>query len=81
GPETYDCGGFTAGTWLLAGYALPGSPEEQWAAGVAVPVRDLQVGDLVFSPTRRDVGINLGVGDVIDAPAATYQVGVRSPSA
>ncbi|CCG01814.1 NlpC/P60 family protein [Blastococcus saxobsidens] len=81
GPETYDCGGFAAGTWLLAGYALPATPEEQWATGAAVPVRDLQVGDLVFSPSRRDVGINLGAGDVIGASAATYQVGVRSLAA
>ena len=78
GPGTYDCGGFTAGTWLLAGYALPGAPEEQWATGTAVPLRDLQVGDLVFSPSRRDVGISLGGSDVIGASAETYRVGVRS---
>src|SRR3954471_6829081 len=25
GPETYDCGGFTSASWLVAGYALPGA--------------------------------------------------------
>ncbi|MGY2064414.1 NlpC/P60 family protein [Blastococcus sp. SYSU DS0619] len=77
GPETYDCGGFTAASWLLAGYALPGTPAAQWAAGTAVPTRDLQVGDLVFSPGGQDVGIYLGDGDVVGASAASYQVGVR----
>ncbi|MGY2082632.1 NlpC/P60 family protein [Blastococcus sp. SYSU DS0539] len=77
GPETYDCGGFTAASWLLAGYALPGTPEAQWATGAAVPIRDLQVGDLVFSPGGRDVGLYLGDGDVVGASAASYQVGVR----
>ena len=78
GPETYDCGGYTAASWLMGGYALPGTPQAQWAAGAAVPLRDLQVGDLVFSPGGADVGIYLGDGDVAGASAATYQVGVRS---
>ncbi|WP_346621870.1 NlpC/P60 family protein [Blastococcus montanus] len=77
GPETYDCGGFTAATWLLGGHALPGTPAGQWAAGAAVPARDLQVGDLVFSPGGQDVGVYLGEGDVIGASAASYQVAVR----
>ncbi|RBY94984.1 hydrolase [Blastococcus sp. TBT05-19] len=78
GPETYDCGGFTAASWLMGGYALGRSPQDQWAGGSAVPVRDLQVGDLVFSPGGTDVGMYLGDGDVVGASAATYQVGVRT---
>ncbi|MCA0144470.1 NlpC/P60 family protein [Blastococcus sp. LR1] len=78
GPDTYDCGGFTAASWLMGGYALARSPRAQWAGGTAVPVRDLQVGDLVFSPGGADVGMYLGDGDVVGASAATYQVGVRS---
>ncbi|WP_347059493.1 NlpC/P60 family protein [Blastococcus sp. HT6-30] len=81
GPETYDCGGFTAASWLLAGYALPGSPEAQWASGPAVPARDVQVGDLVFSPGGQDVGIYVGDGDVVGASAASYQVAVRAMAA
>jgi hypothetical protein len=78
GPDTYDCGGFTAASWLLAGYAVPATPQDQWAAGAAVPIADLQIGDLVYAPGGQDVGIYLGDGDVLGASAATYQVSVRS---
>jgi cell wall-associated NlpC family hydrolase len=81
GPETYDCGGFTAASWLLGGYALPGTPQQQWVTGTAVPLDGLQFGDLVFSPGGQDVGLYLGDGDVLGASAATYQVGVRSVAA
>jgi cell wall-associated NlpC family hydrolase len=81
GPDTYDCGGFTSAAWLLAGYAVPSTPESQWAAGAPVAVTDLQIGDLVFSPGGQDVGIYLGDGDVVGASAGTYQVGVRSVAA
>ena len=40
GPDTYDCGGFTSAAWLLAGYAVPATPQDQWATGAAVPVSD-----------------------------------------
>jgi cell wall-associated NlpC family hydrolase len=81
GPHSYDCGGFTAASWLMAGYAVPATPQDQWAAGAAVPMADLQIGDLVFAPGGEDVGIYLGNGDVIGASAGTYQVGVRSVAA
>ncbi|SFF70084.1 Cell wall-associated hydrolase, NlpC family [Blastococcus tunisiensis] len=77
GPDTYDCGGFTAASWLLAGYAVPGTPQDQWAAGAAVPLADVQVGDLVHAPGGQDVGIYLGEGEVIGASAGTYQVSVQ----
>jgi cell wall-associated NlpC family hydrolase len=78
GPASYDCGGFTATSWLLAGYAVPGSAPEQWRTGTPVAARDLQVGDLVFTDGARDVGIYLGAGEVLGASAATHRVGVRS---
>jgi cell wall-associated NlpC family hydrolase len=81
GPDSYDCGGFTSASWLLAGHALPATPEEQWAGGAAVALTDLQTGDLVFSADGLDVGIYLGDGDVIGASAGTYQVGVRDLAA
>ena len=81
GPDTYDCGGFTSAAWLLAGYAVPSTPESQWATGAPVALTDLQIGDLVFSPGGQDVGIYLGDGDVVGASAGTYQVGVRSVAA
>ncbi|MEX5720736.1 NlpC/P60 family protein, partial [Geodermatophilus maliterrae] len=78
GPDTYDCGGLVAASWLLGGYALPGTAAEQWAAAPVVPAAQLQVGDLVVSDGGADVGVYLGEGDVLGASAATYQVGVRS---
>jgi cell wall-associated NlpC family hydrolase len=77
GPDTYDCGGFAAASWLLAGYAVPATPQDQWATGAAVPLAQLQIGDLVFAPGGQDVGLYLGNGEVIGASAGTYQVGVR----
>ncbi len=77
GPDTYDCGGFTSTAWLLAGYAVPATPQAQWATGAAVPPADVQIGDLVFSPGGQDVGIYLGNGEVVGASAGTYQVSVR----
>ena len=77
GPDSYDCGGFTSATWLLAGYAVPVTPQDQWATGAAVPMSTLQIGDLVFAPGGRDAGIYLGDGEVIGASARTYQVAVR----
>jgi cell wall-associated NlpC family hydrolase len=81
GPDSYDCGGFTSAAWLLAGYAVPATPQAQWATGTPVPVSALQVGDLVFAPGGLDVGIYLGDGDVVGASAGTFQVGVRSIAA
>ncbi|MGY1813849.1 NlpC/P60 family protein [Blastococcus sp. SYSU D00820] len=77
GPEAYDCGGFTSTSWLLAGYALPSEAADQWTTGAAVPVGQLQTGDLVFSDGGADVGIYLGAGEVLGASAAGYRVGVR----
>ena len=81
GPDSYDCGGFTSASWLLAGHAIPATPEEQWAGGAPVALTDLQIGDLVFSADGLDVGLYLGDGDVIGASAGTYQVGVRDLAA
>ncbi|MGY1601106.1 NlpC/P60 family protein [Geodermatophilus sp. SYSU D00815] len=77
GPDAFDCGGFTAATWLLAGYALPLTPAGQWSTGAAVPVGDLQVGDLVIGDGGQDVGIYLGAGEVVGASAVDRTVTVR----
>lgn len=77
GPSTYDCGGFTAANWLLAGYALPATPAAQLAAGTPIPMSEVQVGDLVLSPGGRDVGMYLGAGDVVGASASTHRVTIR----
>ena len=58
-----------------AGIALPRTSETQWAAGQAVPVDQLQPGDLVFfNPGEQVAGlpgqvfIYLGNGLMINAP-------------
>ncbi len=78
GPDTYDCGGFTAASWVRAGWAIPETPAAQWRRGTAVPVSSLQIGDLVLSPGGLDVGMYLGGGDVLAASASGYRVTVRS---
>ncbi|SDC51966.1 D-alanyl-D-alanine carboxypeptidase [Geodermatophilus telluris] len=78
GPDTYDCGGLVAASYLLGGYALPTTAAGQWAAAPVVPASQLQVGDLLVSDGGLDVGIYLGGDDVLGASAASYQVGVRS---
>ncbi len=78
GPDTYDCGGFTAAAWQRAGWSLPATPAAQWRTGTAVPVSSLQIGDLVLSPGGLDVGLYLGGGDVLAASATAYRVTVRS---
>jgi cell wall-associated NlpC family hydrolase len=77
GPDSFDCGGLTAASWLLAGYDLPATAAGQWAAAAVVPASQLQVGDLVVSDGGADVGLYVGAGEVLGASAATYQVGVR----
>ncbi len=77
GLDAYDCGGLAATSWLLAGHAIPTATGDQWAQGAAVPLSQLQVGDLVFTDGGSDVGIHLGEGQVVTASAAGYQVGVR----
>jgi cell wall-associated NlpC family hydrolase len=78
GPDTYDCGGFTAAAWLRAGWSVPTTPAAQWRTGTAVPTTSLQIGDLVLSPGGLDVGLYLGGGDVLAASATGYRVTVRS---
>ncbi|MGR6967619.1 NlpC/P60 family protein [Geodermatophilus sp. URMC 61] len=77
GPDAYDCGGLAATSWLLAGYAIPTAAGDQWTHGAAVPLAQLQVGDLVFADGGSDVGIYLGEDQVVAASAAGFQVGVR----
>ena len=81
GPDSYDCGGFTSASWLLAGYAVPATPQAQWASGAPVSMANLQIGDLIFSPGGQDVGIYLGGDDVVGASAGSFQVAVRSVAA
>lgn len=66
----FDCSGLTRYAWAQAGVVLPRVTYEQWRAGV--PVRDpreLQPGDLVFFSDLDHVGLYIGGGRMVNAPA------------
>lgn len=69
GPDSWDCSGFTRGSWAAAGVSLPHSSRLQYGYGRHVSRDSLQAGDLVFfySPISH-VGIYLGNGLMIHAP-------------
>jgi cell wall-associated NlpC family hydrolase len=48
GPSSYDCSGFTQAAYASIGISLPHSATTQFNYGQAVPMHDLQPGDLVF---------------------------------
>jgi cell wall-associated NlpC family hydrolase len=70
GPDTYDCSGLTMAAWRAAGVSLPHSSEEQFNMGTAVPLADIQPGDLLFyyGPPPGHVTIYVGGGLMVSAP-------------
>jgi peptidoglycan DL-endopeptidase CwlO len=69
GPGAYDCSGLTQAAWAAAGVSIPRDTYSQWAALPHVSKADLQAGDLVFFEGLGHVGIYVGGGMMIDAPA------------
>jgi peptidoglycan DL-endopeptidase CwlO len=69
GPSAWDCSGLTQGAWAFAGVAIPRDTYSQWAALPHVSKSELQAGDLVFFENLGHVGIYVGHGLMIDAPA------------
>lgn len=69
GPSAWDCSGLTQGAWASAGVSIPRDTYSQWAALPHVSKADLQAGDLVFFESLGHVGIYVGDGMMIDAPA------------
>ncbi|MFF3332462.1 NlpC/P60 family protein [Streptomyces sp. NPDC002888] len=69
GPTSYDCSSLTQAAWRAAGVALPRSAQEQALTGTAIPLTDLQVGDLVFFHGASHVGLYAGNGMMIHAPS------------
>jgi cell wall-associated NlpC family hydrolase len=69
GPASFDCSGLTSFAFRQAGITLPRSSSQQARVGRAVPLGDLQPGDLVFfyQPVSH-VGIYAGDGKMIHAP-------------
>jgi cell wall-associated NlpC family hydrolase len=83
GPGSFDCSGLVQWSFARAGITMPRTAAEQALAGPAVPVSQLQPGDLLFyhtDPTApgyiSHVGIYLGNGWMIQAPQPGMDVEV-----
>jgi peptidoglycan DL-endopeptidase CwlO len=83
GPDSFDCSGLVQWTFAQAGISMPRVAADQARAGVAVPVSQLQPGDLLFyhtDPTDpgyiSHVAIYLGNGWMIQAPQPGMDVQV-----
>ena len=83
GPGSFDCSGLVQWSFAQAGITMPRTAAEQALAGPAVPVSQLQPGDLLFSHTDptapgyiSHVGIYLGNGWMIQAPQPGMDVEV-----
>ena len=75
GPNAFDCSGLVKWSFAQAGVVMPRVAADQALAGPAVPVSQLQPGDLLFyhtdatAPTYiSHVAIYLGNGWMIQAP-------------
>ncbi|MEU3936821.1 NlpC/P60 family protein [Streptomyces sp. NPDC029044] len=68
GPGSYDAAGLTQAAWKAVGVCLPRTTQDQWSAGVQVPLADVRAGDLVFfHDDLGHVGIWSGDGMMIHA--------------
>ena len=83
GPAAFDCSGLVQWAFAQAGVSMPRVAADQARAGPAVPVSQLQPGDLLFyhtDPTDRGyishVAIYLGNGWMIQAPQPGMDVQV-----
>jgi len=63
----FDCSGLTQAAWAYAGVSIPRTSEEQ-ADLPAVPVSELQPGDILEFLGDGHVGIYVGDNELIDAP-------------
>ncbi|MDT0308510.1 NlpC/P60 family protein [Streptomyces sp. DSM 44917] len=69
GPNSYDCSGLTQAAWRAAGVEIPRVTWDQVNFGAAVPLDQLQPGDLVFFYSDiSHVGMYVGDGIMIHAP-------------
>jgi len=83
GPAAFDCSGLVEWSFARAGVALPRTAADQARTGPAVPVSQLEPGDLLFyhtDPTApgyiSHVAIYLGQGWMIQAPQPGLRVQV-----
>jgi peptidoglycan DL-endopeptidase CwlO len=78
GPDAYDCSGLTQAAWAFAGVPIPRDTYSQWAALPHISEADLRPGDLLFFENLGHVGIYVGAGMMIDAPATGQVVTLHS---
>ncbi len=81
GPATFDCSGLVMDAYAAAGVYFPHLAQSQYDMTARVPLDQLRPGDLVFYGTPSDVyhvGIYIGGGDMIDAPAAGDYVRIEN---
>jgi peptidoglycan DL-endopeptidase CwlO len=65
----FDCSGLMQAAWEYAGYAnFPRDTYDQEAAFPAVPLSDVEPGDLIFYDDYGHVAMYVGGGMIIDAP-------------
>ncbi len=83
GPDAFDCSGLVMMAYRAAGVYLPRTAAAQWRWGPRVPPGQVQPGDLVFfaggdgtAKAPGHVGLVIGNGLMIDAPAPGLQVRV-----
>ncbi len=81
----YDCSGLTMQAYAAAGISLAHFTGAQWDEGLHVSQAQLQPGDLVFFATNTNdpstihhVGIYIGNGQMVDAPATGEQIGIHN---
>ncbi len=81
----YDCSGLTMQAYAAAGISLAHYTGAQWDEGLHVSQAQLQPGDLVFFATDTNdpstihhVGIYIGNGQMVDAPATGEQIGIHN---
>jgi cell wall-associated NlpC family hydrolase len=77
GPSEFDCSGLVVWAFAQEGISLPHYTGDLWNLGVHVSESDLEPGDLVFFFGEDHVGIYIGDGLMVDAPAPGQDVMVQ----
>jgi cell wall-associated NlpC family hydrolase/outer membrane murein-binding lipoprotein Lpp len=79
GPSVFDCSGLVVWAYAQLGISLPHYTGDIWNLGVHVARDQLQPGDLVFFfPNVEHMGIYVGNGEFLDAPATGQKVQIQA---
>jgi len=76
GPNSFDCSGLVMWAYGQAGVSLPHSSYADETVGSAVPLSDIQVGDIVVVEDGGHVGLYAGDGMLLNAPEDGYTVSI-----